>query len=64
AQTARKIDSFADLNGLEFVVKIDVEQDYEYVKFFASVCGVELPDHAKIAAELITSCHTKGSRKS
>ncbi|WP_375333140.1 MULTISPECIES: tetratricopeptide repeat protein [unclassified Candidatus Tisiphia] len=36
-----------------------LQQQYEYVKFFASVCGVELPDHAKIAAELITACHAK-----
>ncbi|WP_375332839.1 MULTISPECIES: tetratricopeptide repeat protein [unclassified Candidatus Tisiphia] len=35
-----------------------LQQQYEYVKFFASVCGVELPDHAKIA-ELITVCHAK-----
>ncbi|WP_375331722.1 hypothetical protein [Candidatus Tisiphia endosymbiont of Temnostethus pusillus] len=35
-----------------------LQQQYEYVKFFASVCKAELPDHAKIA-ELITACHTK-----
>ncbi|WP_342278331.1 hypothetical protein [Candidatus Tisiphia endosymbiont of Myopa tessellatipennis] len=35
-----------------------LQQQYEYVKFFASVCGVKLPDHAKIA-ELITACHAK-----
>ncbi|WP_341749063.1 hypothetical protein [Candidatus Tisiphia endosymbiont of Sialis lutaria] len=35
-----------------------LQQQHEYVKFFANVCGVELPDHAKIA-ELITACHTK-----
>ncbi|WP_342278327.1 hypothetical protein [Candidatus Tisiphia endosymbiont of Myopa tessellatipennis] len=28
------------------------------MKFFASVCKSELPDHAKIV-ELITACHTK-----
>ncbi|WP_425360854.1 hypothetical protein [Candidatus Tisiphia endosymbiont of Ceraclea dissimilis] len=35
-----------------------LQQQYEYVKFFANVCGANLPDHAKIA-ELITACHTK-----
>jgi Tfp pilus assembly protein PilF len=35
-----------------------LQQQYEYVKFFANVCGTKLPDHAKIA-ELITACHTK-----
>jgi predicted negative regulator of RcsB-dependent stress response len=35
-----------------------LQQQYEYVKFFASVCGVKLPDHAKIA-ELITACNAK-----
>jgi Ran GTPase-activating protein (RanGAP) involved in mRNA processing and transport/energy-coupling factor transporter ATP-binding protein EcfA2 len=35
-----------------------LQQQYEYVKFFANVCGVELPDHTKIA-ELITACHAK-----
>ncbi|WP_425361483.1 hypothetical protein [Candidatus Tisiphia endosymbiont of Ceraclea dissimilis] len=35
-----------------------LQQQYEYVKFFANVCGTKLPDHAKIA-ELITACHAK-----
>ncbi|WP_425360364.1 hypothetical protein [Candidatus Tisiphia endosymbiont of Ceraclea dissimilis] len=35
-----------------------LQQQYEYVKFFANVCGAKLPDHTKIA-ELITACHTK-----
>ncbi|WP_425361484.1 hypothetical protein [Candidatus Tisiphia endosymbiont of Ceraclea dissimilis] len=35
-----------------------LRQQYEYVKFFANVCGTKLPDHAKIA-ELITACHAK-----
>ncbi|MCC8483100.1 MAG: hypothetical protein LN561_00765, partial [Rickettsia endosymbiont of Labidopullus appendiculatus] len=35
-----------------------LRQQYEYVKFFANVCGTKLPDHAKIA-ELITTCHAK-----
>ncbi|WP_341757465.1 hypothetical protein [Candidatus Tisiphia endosymbiont of Ditula angustiorana] len=35
-----------------------LQQQYEYVKFFASVCKAELPDHTKIA-ELITTCHAK-----
>ncbi|WP_425360433.1 hypothetical protein [Candidatus Tisiphia endosymbiont of Ceraclea dissimilis] len=35
-----------------------LQQQYEYVKFFANVCETKLPDHAKIA-ELITACHAK-----
>ncbi|WP_425362793.1 hypothetical protein [Candidatus Tisiphia endosymbiont of Hybos culiciformis] len=35
-----------------------LQQQYDYVKFFSTVCKAELPEHAKIA-ELITACHTK-----
>ncbi|MDD9334877.1 MAG: hypothetical protein PV347_02365 [Rickettsiaceae bacterium] len=37
-----------------------LQQQYEYVKFFANVCKKvdELPDHTKFA-ELITACHAK-----
>ncbi|WP_425362808.1 tetratricopeptide repeat protein [Candidatus Tisiphia endosymbiont of Hybos culiciformis] len=35
-----------------------LQQQYDYVKFFSTVCKAELPDHTKIA-ELITACHTK-----
>lgn len=35
-----------------------LRQQYEYVKFFATVCGTKLPGHLQLT-ELIESCHTK-----
>ncbi|WP_341757468.1 hypothetical protein [Candidatus Tisiphia endosymbiont of Ditula angustiorana] len=54
---------YAELGNVQLQHQIQgygycLQQQYEYVKFFASVCGVKLPDHAKIA-ELITACHAK-----
>ncbi|WP_341747855.1 leucine-rich repeat domain-containing protein [Candidatus Tisiphia endosymbiont of Dascillus cervinus] len=56
---------YAEPNNIQLQHQIQgygycLQQQYEYVKFFASVCkkAAELPDHAKIA-ELIIACHTK-----
>ncbi|WP_375331659.1 hypothetical protein [Candidatus Tisiphia endosymbiont of Temnostethus pusillus] len=50
AQTARRIDSFADLNGLEFVVRIDVEQDQDGNNRNVIKCaiGLEHKDYAAV----------------
>ncbi|WP_341755586.1 hypothetical protein [Candidatus Tisiphia endosymbiont of Ptychoptera albimana] len=50
AQNARRIDSFADLNGLEFVVRIDVEQDQDGNNRNVIKCaiGLEHKDYAAV----------------